>query len=156
MDSERWKQIDSLLQQALERPAEEREGFLRRVCNGDEALEREVRSLLASHQKAGSFMENPAADAARQVLATEPSLMGAPAPSPKLGTMMAHYRLTAKIGEGGMGEVFRARDTKLQRDVALEILAQAMAWDSDRLARFEREAQVPPSLNHPNIAAIYG
>src|SRR5690242_21564205 len=74
----------------------------------------------------------------------------------ELGPMMAHYRVPARLGAGGMGEVFRARDTKLQRDVALKILPQAMARDAERMARFEREAQVLASLNHPNIAAIYG
>src|ERR1043165_9317167 len=70
--------------------------------------------------------------------------------------VIAHYRIIAKIGEGGMGEVWRATDTKLNRDVALKILPEAFANDRDRMARFEREAQVLASLNHPNIAAIYG
>ena len=156
MDPERWKQVDSLLQQALERPLEEREAFLRHACGGDFVLRDEVHALLASHEQAGSFLENPAADAARKVLASEPSLMDTPAPSLKLGAMVAHYRLIAKIGEGGMGEVYRARDTKLQRDVALKILPQAMVHGAERMARFEREAQVLASLNHPNIAAIHG
>src|SRR5437762_14141456 len=69
---------------------------------------------------------------------------------------IAHYRITAKLGEGGMGEVWRATDTKLGRDVALKILPEAFANDADRMARFQREAQVLASLNHPNIAAIYG
>jgi serine/threonine-protein kinase len=69
---------------------------------------------------------------------------------------IAHYKITAKLGEGGMGEVWRATDTKLNRDVAIKILPEAFALDSDRMARFEREAQVLASLNHPNIAAIYG
>jgi len=69
---------------------------------------------------------------------------------------IAHYRITAKLGEGGMGEVWRATDTKLGRDVALKILPEAFARDADRMARFAREAQVLASLNHPNIAAIYG
>jgi Tol biopolymer transport system component/predicted Ser/Thr protein kinase len=69
---------------------------------------------------------------------------------------IAHYRITAKLGEGGMGEVWRATDTKLNRDVAIKILPEAFAQDADRMARFEREAQVLASLNHPNIAAIYG
>src|SRR6516164_4191285 len=69
---------------------------------------------------------------------------------------IAHYRITAKLGEGGMGEVWRATDTKLSRDVAIKILPEAFAQDSDRMARFQREAQVLASLNHPNIAAIYG
>jgi len=69
---------------------------------------------------------------------------------------VAHYRITAKLGEGGMGEVYRARDTKLDRDVAIKILPAAFAADAGRMARFEREAKVLASLNHPNIAQIYG
>src|ERR1035441_7818488 len=69
---------------------------------------------------------------------------------------IAHYRITAKLGEGGMGEVWRATDTRLNRDVAIKILPDAFAQDADRLARFTREAQVLASLNHPNIAVIYG
>ena len=72
------------------------------------------------------------------------------------GTTLGSYSVTAKIGEGGMGEVYRARDTKLNRDVALKVLPDAFATDQDRLARFKREAQVLASLNHPNIASIYG
>jgi serine/threonine-protein kinase len=80
---------------------------------------------------------------------------------PELRTMspqssIAHYRITAKLGKGGMGEVWRATDTKLGRDVAIKILPETFAQDPDRLARFTREAQVLASLNHPNIAAIYG
>ena len=69
---------------------------------------------------------------------------------------IAHYRIISKLGEGGMGEVYRATDTKLNRDVAIKVLPDAFAQDAERMARFEREAQVLASLNHPNIAAIYG
>ena len=69
---------------------------------------------------------------------------------------IAHYRITSKLGEGGMGEVYRAADTKLNRDVAIKVLPEIFAQDPERLARFTREAQVLASLNHPNIAAIYG
>ncbi len=72
------------------------------------------------------------------------------------GSRLGPYAVTAKIGEGGMGEVYRARDTKLDRDVALKVLPQAFTDDPDRLARFEREAKVLASLNHPNIGHIYG
>ena len=73
-----------------------------------------------------------------------------------VGARLGHYAVTAKLGEGGMGEVWRATDTQLNRDVALKILPEAFAEDPDRLARFQREAQVLASLNHPGIAAIYG
>ena len=72
------------------------------------------------------------------------------------GTTLGPYAVTAKIGAGGMGEVYRAHDTKLDRDVALKVLPQAFTEDPDRLARFEREAKVLASLNHPNIGGIYG
>ena len=72
------------------------------------------------------------------------------------GSRLAHYDVTALIGEGGMGQVYQATDTKLNRQVALKILPEAFATDPDRLARFQREAQVLASLNHPGIAAIYG
>jgi serine/threonine-protein kinase len=71
-------------------------------------------------------------------------------------TKLGHYEIQASIGAGGMGEVYRATDTRLKRDVAIKILPEAFAQDSDRMARFAREAQVLASLNHPNIAAIYG
>src|ERR1700704_6408165 len=73
-----------------------------------------------------------------------------------IGETIAHYRITAKLGEGGMGAVYRATDTKLNRDVAIKVLPTAFAEDADRMTRFQREAQVLASLNHPNIAAIYG
>src|SRR5215510_10959282 len=69
---------------------------------------------------------------------------------------IAHYRITSKLGEGGMGAVYRATDTKLNRDVAIKVIPEVFARDADRMARFSREAQVLASLNHPNIAAIYG
>ncbi len=74
----------------------------------------------------------------------------------KVGTCLGHYDVTALLGEGGMGQVWQATDTQLNREVALKILPDAFASDPDRLARFKREAQILASLNHPNIAAIYG
>ena len=74
----------------------------------------------------------------------------------QVGSRLGHYDVTALIGEGGMGQVWQATDTKLNRQVALKILPEAFASDPDRLARFQREAHVLASLNHPNIAAIYG
>ena len=73
-----------------------------------------------------------------------------------VGTRLGPYEVTGTIGAGGMGEVYRARDTRLKRDIALKLLPESVAADPDRLARFQREAEVLASLNHPNIAAIYG
>ncbi len=73
-----------------------------------------------------------------------------------IGKSIAHYRVTEMLGKGGMGEVYRATDTKLNRDVALKVLPEVFARDADRMARFKREAHVLASLNHPNIASIYG
>src|SRR3972149_970552 len=72
------------------------------------------------------------------------------------GTRLGPYRVLAKIGEGGMGEVYRATDTNLKRSVAIKVLPESVAADAERLARFQREAEVLAALNHPNIAAIYG
>src|SRR5271156_2064211 len=73
-----------------------------------------------------------------------------------IGDKLGHYEILAPLGQGGMGEVYRARDTKLKRDVALKVLPEAFASDPERMARFQREAEVLASLNHPNIASIYG
>ena len=73
-----------------------------------------------------------------------------------IGTTLAHYRITGELGAGGMGEVWRAEDTKLDREVALKVLPADVAEDPERLARFEREAKVLASLNHPNIATLFG
>src|SRR5215472_10238643 len=73
-----------------------------------------------------------------------------------IGQTISHYRVSARLGAGGMGEVYRATDTKLRREVALKVLPQAVSSDPQRMARFEREAQFLAALNHPNIAAIYG
>src|SRR5260370_4783322 len=75
---------------------------------------------------------------------------------PTVGTRLGHYEILAPVGAGGMGEVYRARDTKLDRDVAIKVLPSALAQHPDRLARFEREAKVLAVLNHPNIAIIHG
>ncbi|MBZ5625136.1 MAG: serine/threonine-protein kinase [Acidobacteriia bacterium] len=153
MDSEQWKQIDRLLHAVLEHAPEERDAFLRQACAGDERLEREARSLLTLEQQAKSFLETPAIEVAARVIGRDLSI----APKPlSAGDKLGHYEVVSLLGHGGMGEVYRVRDTKLKRDVALKVLPATFLRDPERMARFQREAQVLASLDHPNIGPIYG
>src|SRR5512132_1545180 len=138
VNSERWKQVDKLLQAALERPPAARSEFLRQACMGDQALEREVRSRLASQQGAGSFLERPAGEVAARAIAGEQSK---DAQDSWIGQTISHYRVVEKLGAGGMGVVWKARDTRLDRFVALKFLPAAKMNDPERKRRFVQEAK---------------
>jgi eukaryotic-like serine/threonine-protein kinase len=144
MTPERWRQVTEVFQAALARTESARAPYLDQVCAGDAALRAEVDAMLAV----------PSEHANRDAI----SLNVSPTTTSQLepGTTIGPYRIECLIGAGGMGEVYRARDTRLRRDVAIKLLPPAFTGDLDRLARFEREARVLASLNHPHIAAIYG
>jgi Tol biopolymer transport system component/predicted Ser/Thr protein kinase len=151
MNSARWKKVDRLLQAALERPPGQRAEFLRQACAGDTELEREVQSLLASQQQeAGSFLESPAMEVAARAMVLKPEDSTSLA-----GQTISHYRIIQKLGEGGMGVVWKARDTRLDRFVALKVLPADKVSDPERKRRFEQEAKAASALNHPNIITIY-
>src|SRR5262249_51773362 len=122
---------------------ERRAAAVAELCGADEELRREIESLLQS-KEGGSLLERAAVD------------RGSVVQMLSVGSQIGVFRIDALLGVGGMGEVYRARDTKLNRDVAIKILPPAFANDPDRLARFKREAQLLASLNHPNIATIHG
>jgi predicted ATPase/serine/threonine protein kinase len=152
MDAERWKQVDSLLQSALLVSSDQREEFLRRQCAGDAALEKEVRSLLTSHRNAHDFLEGPAIRVAAKALAQADT--GDEVDS-MCGRIVSHYRILNELGRGGMGEVYRALDTRLNREVAIKTLSLEHCSQPEALSRFEQEARSACALNHPNIVTIY-
>jgi eukaryotic-like serine/threonine-protein kinase len=148
MKPELWEQINDLFQSAVERAPEDRAAFLEEVCRGDEALCREVKSLIACYEPAVGFIESSAFEVAPELLAdTRPGAM--------VGESIGHYRVESLIGVGGMGEVYLARDERLGREVALKFLPEQLTADKIQLSRFKSEARVASALNHPNILTVY-
>ncbi len=147
MTTERWQQASRIFEAALEREPAAREAFLVHACGDDQELRQEVESLLAN-EGASALIDSSIWDLADDLL---PSDLGL-APGAQVGP----YRIEGVLGAGGMGQVYRARDTKLNRDVALKALPDVFTDDPRRLALFTREAHMLASLNHPGIAAIYG
>jgi serine/threonine protein kinase len=148
MTPERLQQIETIYNDALLLHAGERVSFLDRVCRGDDDLRREVESLLAFEHKAEGYMETSAFQEAALSIAQE----GADA---FLGRMLGRYQLLSLVGQGGMGQVYCAVDSHLNRFVAVKVLPAYMATDSARVQRFELEARATAALNHPNICTLH-
>jgi TolB-like protein len=147
MKPEPWRQIEQLFHDALAREPGERATFLDDAC-ADGEVRREVESLLAHEERAAHFISSPPGELAAEMLAAE-------RPRSLVGTSVDRYRILAPLGRGGMGEVYLAVDTRLDRKVAVKLLPRERAGDGDRLRRFELEARSASALNHPNILTIH-
>ncbi len=140
MDHERWRRLEELYNAARSLPAGARAQFLAGECRGDESLRSEVESLIAQPDHTWAAPGRPGVASHEEIL----------------GRRIGHYDVQRLLGAGGMGRVYRARDTRLGRDVALKLLPPEWTSDPDRLSRLDREARLLASLNHPNIATIHG
>jgi len=138
-----FSRVEELYHAALQRPSVERKVFLEEACRGDQALLREVESLLGYEEEARNLLEEPVRDAATRKL------------THLRGTRLGRYEVSDLIGAGGMGEIYRARDTSLGRDVAIKVLPDASFGEGDRLGRFEQEARAVGALNHPNVLDVH-
>ena len=154
LDRDRWQRVKQLVAEAVTRPPADRAAFLADACRDEAVLRHEVEALLAAHDEAGDVFERrpPAISA----------LAGAGIPvSPgrlhlAIGRHLGPYEIREAIGAGGMGEVYRARDTRLHRDVALKVLPAALIADPARRERFVQEARAASALEHPHIAQLTG
>ncbi len=143
MDEARWNRIENLLQGALDLAPGDREGFLRRACGSDETLRHELEAMLA-REPDGAVLEVPAV----AILSPRLSI-------PLTGQRIGRYQIDRRIGAGGMGDVYEARDERLQRTVAIKVLPAEFTADAERVRRFEQEALAASRLNHPNIVTVF-
>jgi len=148
MKAERFKQVDQILQAALDRDPLEREAFLDEACAGDTALRNKVEALISFDEEARSFIEKPAFEVAAEMMASEESKIVA-------GQAIGPYQIASRLGSGGMGDVYLAHDSRLGRNVALKLLPDYFTKDEERLRRFQQEARAVSALNHPNIITIF-
>jgi len=144
----RLQTIEEIFHAALDREPDRVGAFLDAACEGDELLRRKVEALLASHQRADSFIETPVAGIATRIVENgQADLL--------VGRTIGHYKISKRIGTGGMGEVYLATDMTAGRKAALKLLPERFTGDAERLKRFQQEAHAVVGLNHPNILTIY-
>jgi hypothetical protein len=143
MDPARLRKVEELYEAALEVEPARRDVFLSENCAGDESLRCEVESLLLHDENAGHFLETPALE------------MLPDRPRPMVGQHVSHYEILEKLGEGGMGAVYRVYDTELRRQVALKVLRAELHTGPDGRRRLVREARAASALNHPNIVTVH-
>jgi serine/threonine protein kinase len=148
MQPARWHRVDNILQAALALQPAERGAFIDSACDGDESLRDEVMSLLSLEQGTLDLIDTPALEVAAPLLASDQ-------PDLSEGQLIGHYRIVSLLGIGGMGEVYLAKDEKLNRRIALKLLPTDYTRNQARLRRFEQEAQAASALNHPNILTIH-
>ncbi len=146
MTPERWQQIKSLLESAIERDPPTREAFLDEACAGDPELRREVEVLLDSHARAGEFIESPAYAVMADSLAASDIVPG---------SAIGPYQIINRLASGGMGDIYLAEDSRLGRKVVLKALPAVFTKDPERVRRFQLEARAASALNHPNIITVY-
>lgn len=147
MKAEQWQEVERLYHAARERSGDERAAFLSEACAGNKALRGEVESLLRYEDEAKNFIGSPALEVAAKIMADEHS-----ATIPK---MINQYKIISSLGAGGMGEVYLAQDTRLNRKVALKFLSELYTKDKLHLQRFEQEARAVATLSHPNVCTIH-
>jgi serine/threonine protein kinase len=154
MDTERWTRVEQLCQEALERDLQQQTAFLDSACGTNQELRREVESLLAHRQRAGTFLEAPAVQMAAKAFAEESNSATGEA-SRLVGRLISHYRVIEKVASGGMGDVYRARraDGSYDKQVAIKIIQGPRSTDFF-LVRFQNERQILANLDHPNIAQL--
>lgn len=148
IDPAQWQKIETLYYAAIERPAIERAAFIRRESRGDAALQKEVESLISSHELSGDFLQDDVFDLGLRVLTR-------PTHALKSGQTFGHYTIINLIGSGGMGEVYLAEDTTLHRRVAIKLLPENLAEQPEFKRRMFREARAAAAISHPNIAHVY-
>ncbi len=148
MTPERWHRVEEVLQAALDSPSPQRAELLAQICAGDTELHRETTLLLEAHDAAGQFLEQSALELDADVLIRD-------ANDRLAGTRIGHYEILERLGSGGMGEVYLARDERLARRVGLKILPTYFVSDAERLRRFQTEARAASALNHANILTVY-